>query len=148
MNKSLTLDQIRFCALECSLQESGENSVANMCIAFDHVESLCPSAKDLTLLDILTLGKLVEPYKNVHGFRKVPVFFGKDPTRQAIPADHINAALQSLLDHGTKLTNTEWYTEFEKIHPFNDGNGRVGTILFNFRANTLLYPILPPKVFG
>lgn len=38
----------------------------------------------------------------------------------------------------------EYYTSFEKIHPFVDGNGRLGSILFNWAD--LDNPVHPPEV--
>lgn len=143
MNR-LSLAQIRFAARECELQQSGEYSVYNMCEAIEHADA--HTRISLTLVE--QLGMSVEPDRNYYGFRKVPVYFDNDPTNQAIPADKIKRALESLIEHGEELDAVEWYTEFEKIHPFNDGNGRVGAILYNMRLNQLHNPQLPPDVFG
>jgi fido (protein-threonine AMPylation protein) len=42
------------------------------------------------------------------------------------------------------VSASEFYQEFETLHPFNDGNGRVGAILFNLLNGTLSDPIVPP----
>lgn len=36
----------------------------------------------------------------------------------------------------------EWHIEFEKIHPFKDGNGRVGRILMNIQRLNYNLPLL------
>ena len=41
------------------------------------------------------------------------------------------------------LTPLQVYIEFEKIHPFSDGNGRVGLIIFNALNGTIENPIRP-----
>ena len=49
------------------------------------------------------------------------------------------------------LTPEEVYVEFEKIHPFEDGNGRVGDLLWKIAMarTTGKWPEeLPPDVFG
>jgi len=39
----------------------------------------------------------------------------------------------------------EFYFAFEEIHPWPDGNGRVGSILFNLLNGTISNPIHPPQ---
>jgi fido (protein-threonine AMPylation protein) len=41
-----------------------------------------------------------------------------------------------------------FYFEFEQIHPFKDGNGRTGKILYNYLCGTLDDPIMPPNFWG
>jgi hypothetical protein len=42
----------------------------------------------------------------------------------------------------------EWYAAFEFLHPFRDGNGRTGKILFNWLTGTLENPVLMLDYFG
>lgn len=142
----LTLSQIRFCALECKRQQSGEESVADMCSAFHYAFDDGKITAPISLSFIKELGQIVEPKKNVYGFRTVPVYFG-DPTKQAVNPDQIITALSSLINNGYTLTALNWYVEFEKIHPFLDGNGRVGAILYNIKNRTMKNPVIPPDMF-
>lgn len=149
----LKLTQIRFCARECELQQSGEYSVANMCEAYIWaVECARHEAIEfpLTLAFIRRLGQKIEPNKNENGFRLMPVYFKNDQTKQALNPEHIEQALNSLLKHGDSLSANETYVEFQKIHPFNDGNGRAGAILWNIfwmGGDHLNYPEILPDLF-
>jgi fido (protein-threonine AMPylation protein) len=40
----------------------------------------------------------------------------------------------------------EFFREFELVHPFVDGNGRTGAILYNAMLNTMLTPTDPPDL--
>ena len=99
------------------------------------------------LYEIALLGSLVEPYKNPGSFRQCEVRVGSNvvPTR----AVDVPAALKRLLDVEASMTPLEFYKAFELIHPFADGNGRVGKILLNWKNGSLLNPIFPPNdLFG
>lgn len=146
----LTLSQIIFCARECEMQESGEYSVADMCaaliFALDNKNHGVPLSLDL----IRAMGRLVEPKKNQNGFRSTPVYFQNDQTKQALAPRQIWRALEMLITQGHNLTPDERYVEFQKIHPFNDGNGRTGAILYNVYwvgGENLEYPAIPPNFF-
>lgn len=80
-------------------------------------------------------------------YRKVQVFIGRD-----IPPKHYEVPKQmaSLLRwYSTNKTKihplvlaSHFHTEFERIHPFVDGNGRVGRLLMNFILYKNKYPMI------
>lgn len=147
----LWIEQIRFCARECEKQKSGEMSVANMCDAYEcavRYTDIRRTFPHLTNDFVLELGRRVEPVKNANGFRTTPVYFRVDMTEKAIDPHLVPQALNSLISHGQNLTAEEGYQEFEKIHPFIDGNGRVGAILYNIFLGNLTEPTHPPDLFN
>lgn len=51
-------------------------------------------------------------------------------------------------DSLVKSPEDMFYKMYEEIHPFSDGNGRTGKILYNYLCGTLENPIWPPNFFG
>ncbi len=137
---------VRFCAQECERQRTGPMEVYRMIRAY----GLALNQTIVTMSFINDLALLIEPISNKNGFRNIPVIFssGKHP---AAKCDQILRLMQQLmlayLD-GDRLTPADFYYEFQKIHPFEDGNGRVGAIIYNHMRGTLDRPISAPDFFG
>jgi hypothetical protein len=163
----MELGVIRYCAEECTRQASGELSVYNMCNAWDYADRYVGTLSKTGQIDldfIAHLGMLVEPIKNRTGYRTVPIYVGNQwEMVEKAPWDRVQPLLTLLLEGyydgsmfevGTishpksKSVEDQFYYEYENIHPFVDGNGRTGKILYNYLCGTLDVPVLPPNYWG
>lgn len=137
----MDINIVTWAAHECARQQSGEVSVAHMCNAWEYA---CTVRTAPTLECIKTLGYMVEPQQNATGFRRIPVVFANG--NRGVDHREIVGALTRLVEVASPVDDPlAFYEAFEKIHPFADGNGRVGSILYNW--GNLRVPTAPPAIF-
>jgi hypothetical protein len=96
---------------------------------------------------ILELGRLAKPMENHGGFRRHPIRIGWEvrDNHHEIPRQILN--MVNAYNQGD-LSPQDLYLEYEHIHPFGDGNGRTGKILFNWANGTLRDPQMPDNPFN
>ncbi len=134
---------------EKSLREIHE--VLNHKKAFDY---MLKYKEDLTKEFILWLHKLVventlreDLVSQTGKYRTVQVFIGRSipPKSHEVP-NKMASLLRWYSTNKMKLhplvLASHFHTEFEKIHPFVDGNGRVGRLLMNFILHKNKYPMV------
>ncbi len=115
----------------------------------------------LTLDMIVDWAKVIDPEANsaTERFRVNPIWIGNSPR----PWRHIERGMELWIETVHSSTDlfmptitddrgasgNEWaYFRFEEIHPFNDGNGRTGKIIYNWLEDTLRAPKWPHNFWG
>jgi Fic family protein len=129
------------------------NEVLNHKRAFDYILNY---QEDISKEFILELHRIVtantlEPHlaSQIGRFRTVQVFISGvmwfPPKPEDVP-DKITALLTWYSKNKNKLNPlilaSYFHSEFEKIHPFVDGNGRVGRLVMNFILYKNKYPMI------
>lgn len=160
-------DIVRFCSIECRLQMSGELSVGWMVDAWLYAQEVAgPNPSNgytdswPTLEDVINIGRLVEPNVNVksdrnNGFRTVDVRVGWDVKAPWEDVPRLMVELMEELNHkGSpestqgRMSPAEFFKRYEDVHPWRDGNGRSGAVLFNWLNGTLDNPVWPPNFWN
>ncbi len=133
---------VAWAAQECEWQQVGPLKVGYLIDAYYHLEKQPELSLDL----VMELGHLVEPDKNPSDRWRgvgVRVGFSVKPTPQEVPR------LMSRFFSKPLGPPHEAFREFEEIHPFVDGNGRVGALLYNWWNSTLAPGdlVFPPNLW-
>lgn len=149
----LSLDEVRKLTTRYTRGETAEKNAGPIQEILNHLYSFFAE-------EAMTLPWDVDTIRNTHGIlmrgvnpdvipgmiRKEEVsVVGPDGTEFFItcPADNIEEELNSLIDwlnnspYDEITTATLFFHEFESIHPFRDGNGRVGRTLFQILLQEL-----------
>lgn len=146
----ITKEIVQFCAEEVERQGRGPIQVAWMVEAWMiamHQWQECLKNKDSLQLAIMTLGAHVEDRNPMDKWRGVGVRVGHRicPSPAEVP-DLMSRWASSVLRGD--MTAEDAYRELMLIHPFVDGNGRVGKIVYNALKGTLDKPQMPPNFFN
>lgn len=138
----MTEQAIKFCCEEVARQyaynlREGCFAVPGMIDAW--CESLYDREKEIELTEhnLKYYAEQIEPIKNKDGYRRVGVRVG---TSIKCSPDEVPRRMKRFFKMLPNMTPEEAYLAFEEIHPFVDGNGRVGKILFFYLRNEMETP--------
>lgn len=150
------------CAVECERQQVGLTELSWLIEAYSNLHFYVNHAQNpiLSLDHFLSLGKTVEML-NSRGFRNTPVTFGNGGS--SAPASEIPRLMEQLVEnihafvadppakvapHSSAVSHEDLARaltkEFLWVHPFVDGNGRLGFLLYNYLMGTLDQPLALP----
>ena len=135
------MNVLDYIAHETERQSGTPAEEAGMHRAYEYFVNLQPFV--LVIDDVL---KAISMINGLTSYRHTPVVF-----RDGGPsADHetIPRLMNNLFVHGQDLSADEFTKEFLDIHPFTDGNGRVGSLIWNYLSGTIEDPEPMPYFFG
>jgi hypothetical protein len=127
---------------QCEIQHATtESDIAGMQAAWI---AAVDGEQTVTINVIKGLGNLIDPVANPGGrFRSGPaVFLNGGSAAKAADIEYYLVSLMRFID---TMTPAEFYRELMWIHPFKDGNGRMGALVYNMLNGTIDNPIDPPE---
>jgi len=168
---TLTEDDIELVILQCEhQQDTAPEAIAAFTAAYLEAKTISINelirGPDIIQDKVIEWAKLIKPKENQYGYRTIPVVAGFNATLkpQLVPRAMIGwceAYWWTLFKESKSISTSNaipspplsadiLYKQFEEIHPFRDGNGRVGHLLWAIAIRELEgnWPLaLPPDLW-
>lgn len=131
----------RACAVECERQQVGVEGVVALLHAYQY--ALAQGGVPPDEFDMRELARVIEPSTRGR-YRTTPVIFKEGGS--AAPPGTVGEGIARLFERlDGEVAAEEFLRALLSIHPFTDGNGRVGFVLFNWLRGTLEDPVPLPE---
>jgi hypothetical protein len=139
-----------WCTEEVRRQGDPPNYIPRMIQAWQYGILICNEWRCIDETDVHILGGLVKGIEGNTGpyqkYRQTPVSFANGTL--ALAPDLIERQMWLLFLNQGVFNVEQWTKAFLDIHPFEDGNGRVASIMYNIKKGTILHPIHKPDYYG
>lgn len=121
----------------------------HMLSAWRYGIKICNEWRSIDEHDIHVLGGIVkgvftgsEPYAR---YRQTPVSFANGSL--GLNWEQIERQMSLIFIHQGSYNVDDWTKRLLDIHPFEDGNGRVASIVWNIKNGTILHPVPLPDFY-
>ncbi len=121
----------QWAADECRRQHVGRDRIQMMLDAYHHLANAGPR---FTEADLAAAAAMIEP-RNRNGYRRTPVTFASGGPSTA--PDSVRQAMSQLMRHARHLGAKDFTYELLRIHPLEDGNGRLAACVYNVLGGTV-----------
>lgn len=129
---------VEYCADEVERQGDGPRAVGNMFRAWDYIVDNYAGNRYFDEDNLRKIAALVNGQGGYMSYRLGPAVFNQGSP--ALDAQHIERQLGILFAHMLTITPDEFCKRLLEIHPFEDGNGRVASLMYNWLRGSIMIP--------